>query len=124
MKISKMEIKGFRSLKNISWAPDKLNVIIGPNGAGKSNFLRLLELMAVSAQGRLGKYVQDSGGMEPLIWDGLWNLALYSERLAKTIRHLTMTGLIRFVRNTISGPWLDPLWVKKRLESPFQLRLI
>jgi hypothetical protein len=51
-------------------------------------------------------------------------LALYSERLAKTIRHLTMTGFIRFVRNTISGPWLDPLWVKTRLESPFQLRLI
>jgi|GEM_PF-3027707 len=51
-------------------------------------------------------------------------LALYSERLAKTIRHLTMTGFIRLVRNTISGPWLDPLWVKTRLESPFQLRLI
>jgi len=51
-------------------------------------------------------------------------LALYSERLAKTIRGLTMTGFIRFVRNTISGPWLDPLWVKRRLECPFQLRLI
>jgi hypothetical protein len=51
-------------------------------------------------------------------------LALYSERLAKTIRDLTMRGFIRFVRNTISGPWLDPLWVKRRLESPFQLRLI
>jgi len=51
-------------------------------------------------------------------------LALYSERLAKTIRDLTMSGFIRFVRNTISGPWLDPLWVKRRLESPFQLRLI
>jgi len=71
MKISRMEIKGFRSLKNISWAPGKLNVIIGPNGAGKSNLLRLLELMSVSAQGRLGKYVQHSGGMEPLVWDGV-----------------------------------------------------
>jgi len=51
-------------------------------------------------------------------------LALYSERLAKTIRVLTMSGFIRFIRNTISGPWLDPLWVKRLLESPFQLRLI
>jgi len=51
-------------------------------------------------------------------------LALYSERLAKTIRGLTMSGFIRFVRNTISGPWLNPSWVKRRLETPFQLRLI
>lgn len=51
-------------------------------------------------------------------------LALYSERLSKTIRDLTMSGFIRFVRSTISGPWLDHLWVKKRLEAPFQLRLI
>ena len=51
-------------------------------------------------------------------------LALYSERLAKTIRGLTMTGFIRFVRNTMSGPWLNPSWVKRRIEAPFQLRLI
>jgi hypothetical protein len=50
-------------------------------------------------------------------------LALYSERLAETVRDLTMTGFIRFVRSTISGPWLDPAWMKTRLESPFQLRL-
>ena len=71
MKISRIEIKGFRSLKRISWAPGGLNVIIGPNGTGKSNLLRLLELTAVSAQGRLVKHVQHSGGMEPLVWDGV-----------------------------------------------------
>ena len=71
MKILNMEIKGFRSLKDISWAPADLNVIIGPNGTGKSNLLRMLELISVSAQGRLGKYVQNSGGMEPLVWDGV-----------------------------------------------------
>jgi len=51
-------------------------------------------------------------------------LALYSERLAKTVRELGVVSFIRFVRNTISGPWLDPLWVKRRLAAPFQLRLI
>ena len=71
MKILNMEIKGFRSLKDISWAPKDLNVIIGPNGTGKSNLLRMLELVSISAQGRLGKYIQNSGGMEPLVWDGL-----------------------------------------------------
>lgn len=51
-------------------------------------------------------------------------LALYSERLLRTVRELGVVGFIRFVRNTISGPWLDPLWVKRRLAASFQLRLI
>lgn len=70
MKITKLNIEGFRSLRNVSWHPGDLNVIIGPNGTGKSNLLRFLELIAVSAQGQLGKYVQSLGGMDPIVWDG------------------------------------------------------
>jgi hypothetical protein len=33
-------------------------------------------------------------------------------------------GFIRFVRNTISGPWLDAELVRKRLAENYQLRLI
>ncbi|MBW1997650.1 MAG: transposase family protein [Deltaproteobacteria bacterium] len=51
-------------------------------------------------------------------------LAIYSERLVKMVRELGVRGFIRFVRETISGPWLDPLWVGQRLAAPFQLRLI
>jgi hypothetical protein len=51
-------------------------------------------------------------------------LAQYSERLVEMVRELGMRGFIRFIRDTISGPWLDPLWVQKRLATPFQLRLI
>ncbi|TAN49904.1 MAG: DUF2813 domain-containing protein [Methylococcaceae bacterium] len=71
MKITRLEVEGFRSLRKVSWEPGDLNVVIGPNGAGKSNLLRLLELIAVSAQGRLGKYIQSLGGMNPLVWDGI-----------------------------------------------------
>jgi len=70
MKILRLDVKGYRSLKDVSWSPGDLNVLIGPNGAGKSNLLRLLELISVSAQGRLGKYIQSLGGLEPLVWDG------------------------------------------------------
>ena len=70
MKILKLAIEGFRSMKKVHWGPDDLNVIIGPNGAGKSNLLRFLELMSISAQARLGKYIQYLGGMEPIVWDG------------------------------------------------------
>jgi len=51
-------------------------------------------------------------------------LVIYSERLVKMVRELGVRGFIRFIRDTISGPWLDPVWVKKRLAASFQLRLI
>src|SRR6266481_1756211 len=70
MKITKLHIEGFRSLHNVSWTPGDLNIIIGPNGTGKSNLLRFLELISVSAQGKLGKYIQSLGGMDPILWDG------------------------------------------------------
>jgi predicted ATPase len=70
MKITKLHIEGFRSLRKVSWVPGDLNVIIGPNGSGKSNLLRILELISVSAQGKLGRYVQSLGGMDPIVWDG------------------------------------------------------
>lgn len=70
MKITRLDIEGFRSLRKVSWIPGDLNVIIGPNGAGKSNLLRFLELISISAQGKLGKYIKSLGGMDPIVWDG------------------------------------------------------
>jgi predicted ATPase len=71
MQITRLEVEGFRSLRKIVWEPGNLNVVIGPNGSGKSNLLRMLELISVSAQGRLGKYIQSLGGMDPIVWDGM-----------------------------------------------------
>lgn len=71
MKILKLKIKGYRSLKDISWNPGNLNVLIGPNGSGKSNILRVLEMISISAGGQLGKHIQRAGGMDPLVWDGI-----------------------------------------------------
>lgn len=70
MKIISLEVEGFRSLKSQAWRPADLNVLIGPNASGKSNLLRVLETLTAAAQGRLGKHIQQEGGMEPLVWDG------------------------------------------------------
>ncbi len=70
MKIISLDIEGFRSMKKVHWVLNDLNIIIGANGAGKSNLLRFFELISISAQARLGKYIQSLGGMEPLVWDG------------------------------------------------------
>lgn len=68
--IQKLQIQGFRSLRNITWSPGKLNVVIGPNGSGKSNLLRALALLQHSARGELPGDVLQHGGIAPLLWDG------------------------------------------------------
>jgi predicted ATPase len=70
MKIINLEVDGYRSLKSQTWSPGTLNVLIGPNASGKSNVLRVLETLSTAAKGGLGRYVQQEGGMEPLVWDG------------------------------------------------------
>jgi predicted ATPase len=71
MSIQRVQIKGFRSLKDVTWTPGKLNVLIGPNASGKSNLLRALELLQQAAKSEaLRESVIRQGGMAPLLWDG------------------------------------------------------
>ncbi len=71
MSIQKLEIQGFRSLRDVSWEPGGLNIIIGPNGSGKSNLLRALGLLRSSAVlGELPQEILRQGGIAPLLWDG------------------------------------------------------
>ena len=50
-------------------------------------------------------------------------LAHFSSALAKRVREMGVRGLIDFVRETMAGPWFDPVQTQKRLAAPFQLRL-
>jgi predicted ATPase len=68
--IQELSIKGFRSLRDVTWRPGKLNVVIGPNGSGKSNLLQAIELLRSSASGELPKNILRMGGIAPLLWDG------------------------------------------------------
>ena len=70
MRILKLEVEGFRSLKSQTWCPGNVNVLIGPNASGKSNVLRVLETLCAAARGALGRHIQQEGGMEPIVWDG------------------------------------------------------
>ncbi|HEX8439262.1 AAA family ATPase [Archangium sp.] len=70
MGIQKLQVKGFRSLKDVTWEPGRLNVLIGPNGSGKSNLLRALSLLQHGARGDLPHEILQQGGIGPLLWDG------------------------------------------------------
>ena len=86
MSIRKAKIEGFRSLREATWEPGKLNVVIGPNGSGKSNLLRVLGLLQKAATGDLSKEVLHFGGMAALLWDG------QAKELAWTIEADLMNG--------------------------------
>jgi len=70
MEIKELEVKGFRSLRQVRWTPGKLNVVIGRNGSGKSNLLDACALLREAALGRLQDAIVDRGGIFPLLWDG------------------------------------------------------
>jgi hypothetical protein len=50
-------------------------------------------------------------------------LVQLSERLARIVRSMTLSGFISFVRDTVIGPWLSPARVAARLAGCLQLRL-
>lgn len=70
MRLLKLEVEGFRSLKSLSWELDQLNVVVGAVGAGKSSVMRALGLIARSARGELEMQIQRRGGLGALAWDG------------------------------------------------------
>ncbi|MHA1339247.1 MAG: AAA family ATPase [Promethearchaeota archaeon] len=45
MKLKRIEIKNFKSLKDCSIDLSNINIVIGPNGAGKSNFIEVFTLL-------------------------------------------------------------------------------
>jgi predicted ATPase len=69
MAIQNLKINGFRSFREVSWQPGRLNLLVGPNGSGKSNLLRFLELIAATAKGKLAESISNSGGIVALLWD-------------------------------------------------------
>jgi predicted ATPase len=70
MYVESLRISGFTSFKDVTWKPERLNVLIGPNGSGKSNLLRALELIRASAAGNLRDFVLGKGGLPRLLWGG------------------------------------------------------
>jgi predicted ATPase len=69
MKLKKLHIENFRSLRNVTWEPGDLNVLIGPNAGGKSNLLKAIEFLAATANGELREHVTQEGGIRPITWN-------------------------------------------------------
>jgi len=51
-------------------------------------------------------------------------LARFSKQLAGLFAELGVRAAIGFIRNTLTGPWLDPQEIEQRMNRPFRLRLV
>jgi len=67
--LSKIVIKGFKSIKGCELDLGNINVLIGANGAGKSNFISVFEMLQKILASELTNYALKKG-IEPLLYNG------------------------------------------------------
>lgn len=64
---SRLQVHGFRHLRDVDLPLAPLNVLIGANGVGKTSVLEVMSLLAASADGRLDQTVSAAGGFSSLL---------------------------------------------------------
>jgi len=70
MKLDRIEVTGFKSIRKLELDLSSLNVLIGANGAGKSNFIALFELLNHIFVGKFQSFVAKAGGAESFLYYG------------------------------------------------------
>jgi predicted ATPase len=68
--LEKLEIFGFRSLRDIKLELKPINVLIGANGAGKSNLIEVFRLLKSLQNNSLQLYIGKAGGANSLLHYG------------------------------------------------------
>jgi len=68
--LSRIVLKGFKSIRECNLQLSKLNVLIGANGSGKSNFIAFFQLIQQILANNLQLYVSKQGGADSLLHFG------------------------------------------------------
>src|SRR5690349_6442947 len=68
--LKRIQVKGFKSIREMDLELRPLNILIGANGSGKSNFLSVFTLLSQLARKSLDFYVPKSGGSDTLLHFG------------------------------------------------------
>lgn len=70
MQIRKIEISGYRSLRDVSLDLAGLTIFVGPNGCGKTNVYQAIQLLASAANGQFARRIAEEGGVRSILWAG------------------------------------------------------
>lgn len=69
-RLSRIRLKGFKSIKDLDLELGAINVLIGSNGAGKSNLISFFRMLNELIEGHLQLFVGRSGGANALLHYG------------------------------------------------------
>jgi predicted ATPase len=87
--LERIEVAGFKSIKEMALDLRPINVLIGANGAGKSNFISVFTLIQRLTEGRLRQYIATAGGANALLHHGRKRTPILRLALAMPSRGLT-----------------------------------
>jgi predicted ATPase len=65
-----IEIKGYKSIKELHLELKPVNVLIGANGAGKSNFISFFSFLNTAYNQQLKSFVAGKGGVDKFLYNG------------------------------------------------------
>lgn len=68
--MDKIEIKGYKSIKDLSLELRQINLLIGANGSGKSNFLSFFDFLQNVCRQNLRGHVALQGGVDKFLFNG------------------------------------------------------
>jgi len=68
--LTKIRLKGWKSIREVELDLGPLNVLIGANGSGKSNFISFFRLLHEMGEGRLQEHIARIGGAESVLHFG------------------------------------------------------
>ena len=98
--LTRITLKGFKSIREMALELRPLNVLIGENGAGKSNLVSFFEMLHEMVAGRLQVHIADSGGPDTLLYRG----AKHTTQLEAQIDFTTDQGISEyFIRLTYAA---------------------
>ncbi len=70
MSVTSVSIKGYRSIRNLTFPVDALSIFIGENGVGKTNLYKALGLLRCAADGTITHAIAREGGFDSVLWAG------------------------------------------------------
>lgn len=68
--LNKIQISGFKSIRELTLDLKNLNVLIGSNGVGKTNFISFFSLLNWMLEGNLQTYISKKGGADSFLYFG------------------------------------------------------
>jgi predicted ATPase len=70
MAIEAIDVKGYRSIRDLYLQLGRMNVLVGPNACGKSNLYNAMYLLHAAAGGQFSRALSEEGGMPSALWAG------------------------------------------------------